>query len=107
MSKPEIITGDLMNKDEISKLEHRIYVGEFKNKLTYNIGKKNKEMQEKYLAENHRLQEQFLCEAIKACGLENHKNGRKAAEKAWDEMHASGYTEILYRLQEFAELMVG
>lgn len=108
-----------LDRVKIEALEERIQAGEFENKLSFpeapdRQSAKRKDIRDAYLeknrayrAESRRLEELFICEAIRACGLENHKNGRKAADRAWEEGHSSGYLEVLSELEDYAELMIG
>lgn len=97
---------------KIQELQNRIAKDEFENKMGYPCSfskndPKFRAKRELYREENSRLQELFTCEAIRACGLENHKNGRKAFDKAWEDRHSEGYSAVLDTLEDLAELMIG
>jgi len=95
---------------KIQALRDRINAGDFENKMEYtpaHMADNMREYREKYREEDRRLKELFTCEAIRACGLENHKNGRKAFNMAWEDRHSEGYYAVFDTLCDLADLMIG
>jgi hypothetical protein len=61
---------------------------------------------EAYWADKIRLEEEFKQDALKAAGLLGHPKADKAYSMAWADGHSSGYNDVFYYLERFADLLL-
>jgi len=59
-----------------------------------------------YRAEEERLLAKFKADALEEVGLKDHPKADIAWAKAWEHGHSSGFSEIYYWLDEFAEVIL-
>jgi len=52
------------------------------------------------------LEDQFKVDALREAGLEGHPKADIVYRKAWEHGHASGLSDVVYWLQEFAEVVL-
>lgn len=64
------------------------------------------EAHEKYRMENHRLEQLFQKDAIDEVGLTNHPKAQKIFDKAWADGHSGGLENVMYHLEELADLIL-
>jgi hypothetical protein len=63
------------------------------------------EERRKWHSELSRLEQEFKRDALEECGILGHPKADLAYAKAWDRGHSSGLHEVLYELQDLAELI--
>jgi hypothetical protein len=58
-----------------------------------------------YLEDENRLERQFHDDLLEALGVADHPKADKLYQIAWDQGHASGYTEVMNAANELVELL--
>ena len=61
---------------------------------------------EKWNAENNRVHAEFRADATEYAGLKDHPKADAVWSKAWEHGHSSGFSEVLYWLEDLAELVL-
>lgn len=87
-------------------VQDKINRNEYSTKLPFATYSKDPETWAAYHNDDNRLREQFKKDALKECGIQNHPKAEVAWAHAWAEGHSNGFSDVLYYLELFAEVMV-
>jgi hypothetical protein len=100
--------GSPQNRAERNALEHYLKdrnLGDYVTQKRFRTGEWRAAMAAYYEEENALLRK-FKEDALRECGLEGHPKAEKAYSLAWEEGHSLGYGQVLYELQNLADLLL-
>jgi hypothetical protein len=83
----------------------KISANYYSTKLPYVTNSKDPVGHDAYNYDQYRLDVEFKRDALEYVGLTNHPKRNKVWSMAWDHGHSSGWSEILYWIVEFSELL--
>jgi hypothetical protein len=100
--------GSPKNRTERSAFEHYLKDRNLGNYVTQKKFRADewRAAMDVYLEEESSLLRKFKEDALKECGLAGHPKADKAYSLAWEEGHALGYGQVLYELQNLADLLL-
>lgn len=84
----------------------KINEGYYNTKVPYASRNDDAQQHKLYIEDSRRLEEEFKKDALQFVELSNHPKAEKTYAMAWDYGHASGYSEVMNYLTDFAELVL-